>query len=93
MVKKSKSKTNKSRSEALKKYWQEVHLLQDLYGLSVKSARKKLSVTPKYAKKKAERTGKDILKWDDAWKKAKKMTKTKQKKYISNVMEEFVMES
>jgi hypothetical protein len=74
-----KEKANISRSEKVKDYWVDVKKLQSL-GYDLKTSRRMLSKTPKYAKKTRAKS------WGDFWKivKDQNMTKDQRKALLEN---------
>ena len=60
-----KSEANLKRSESVKDYWKDVKKFQDLTGYDLKTARKMLKKSPKYAKKDK------LISWTDFWNKVR----------------------
>jgi hypothetical protein len=75
-----KSEANLKRSESVKDYWKDVKKFQDLTGYDLKTARKMLKKSPKYAKKDK------LISWTDFWNKVREenLSKDQRKDLISD---------
>lgn len=56
-----------SRSESMKAYWKYVNAIKELQGVETKTARNIVKYSPTYASKRAERSGKDVMRLKDFW--------------------------